>query len=334
MEGYNIPFAPNAQLCNSLEIQGDRIEGVDGKNYLPSQPSLSLNDSEVLPFVEEDLHTPLLDQMSPWLWLLATPKSTHVTPLHANMVKGRNIVITEDPELHLVWYSDKVFIKPVPSYLLSYAFWSAFLLHDKRHPEQGHGTTRLRILQAALGYMRTYLHLIKHESDLRVAKREHLIPEDLDFERWTAFIANFKYIEDWQVAGRYHYGDLRLTRLNFWVRPILRRWKFRKEQWQYSDYFARYVAPLFFIFTTWTVVLDSMQVGLSSRPQWTEFASVSAWFSVVTLASVAAVAVFLLGVFGVLAGREIIYALRKQIRKRFVKDAWLQRREISKKELD
>ena len=276
---------------------------------------ISLEDGDVLPFVEKELLTPSLNRMSPWLWLLATPKSTHVSALHAQIVRGRNIVITEDPELHLVWISNRVFIKPLPAYLLSYAFWSYFLLpHRALSTDDQRRTTE--ILQAALGFVRTYLHLIRHESDLRIAKQECLVNPGVDLEKWMAFIREFKYVEDWQVSGRYQYGDLRLTRLNFWAKPILRRWHFRKATWQYNEYFARYLAPLLFVFTTWSVILESMQVGLQSRPNWERFGDASAVFSVASLIGVLMVAAFLSGGVCILAGREIFYAIGKQIRKR------------------
>jgi len=315
MEGYTIPFQHESELCSDLSISQGRLLARDQMHYLPSQPLVSLEDGEVVPFVEKEVLTPSLNQMSPWLWLVATPKSTHVSALHAQIVRGRNIVITEDPELHLVWISNRVFIKPLPAYLLSYAFWSYFLFPDKALSKDDQ-QRRIEILQAALGYVRTYFHLIRHESDLRIAKREGLVQPDLDLETWMAFIKDFRYVEDWQVSGRYHYGDLRLTRLNFWAKPILGRWHFRKATWQYAEHFARYLTPLFFIFTAWSVILDSMQVGLQSRPSWGRFGDVSAWFSVVSLICVVAVAAFLLGGFCVLAGRETLYAFRKQIYKR------------------
>jgi hypothetical protein len=253
--------------------------------------------------------------MSPWLWFLAAPNSAHVSALHAQVVRGRNIVITEDPELHLVWISNRVFVKPLPAYLLSHAFWSYLVFSSKAASEKDRYRTK-QILQAAMGYVRTYVHLIQHESDLRIAQREGLVSRNLNLETWAAFIKDFRAIEDWQVPGRYHYGELRLTRLNFWAKPLLRRWYFRKVYWQYAEYFAKYFAPLLFVFGMWSLVLDSMQVGLQARPNWDRFGDLSAWFSVVTLISVLAVGSFLLGGFCILAGREMRYAVGQQIRKR------------------
>lgn len=309
------PFRYEDELCADLILKQGQLVSKSRRQYLPGHPLVSLDNDVVQLFVEKELLTPLLDQMSPCLWFLAAPTSAHVSALHAQVVRGRNIVITEDPELHLVWISNRVFVKPLPAYLLSHAFWSYLVVSSKAGSEKGRRRMR-QILHAALGYVRTFTYLIQHESDLRIAQREGLVPRELDLENWVAFIRGFKATEDLHVSGRYQYGELRLTRLNFWAKPLLRRWYFRKVYWQYTEYFAKYFAPLLFIFGMWSLVLDSMQVGLQARPRWEAFGDVSAWFSVVTLIGVLVVASFLLGGFCILSGREMRYAFGQQIRKR------------------
>lgn len=59
----------------------------------------------------------------------------------------REIIVTEGPRLHLVWIYDRVFIKPLPRYLLSYTFWSEHISNEKsklwgsNKEEQAHGLT-------------------------------------------------------------------------------------------------------------------------------------------------------------------------------------------------
>jgi hypothetical protein len=236
--------------------------------------------------------------------------------LHMQMVRGRKIVITEDPEMHALWINDRIFLKPLPPYLLSYAFWEYLVQPPPRQASDDAQKARTQITQAALGYVRTYTCLIRHESDLRIAVREGLVPDNIDLDRWMAFIRDFRYIEDDQVSGRYHYGELRLTRLNFWAKPLLRQWYFRKVYWQYAEYFARWFPPLLFVFALWSLALASMQTGLQARPHWNTLADVSAWFSIASLVGVLAVMVFFFTGFSILAGREIRYAVGKQIRKR------------------
>ena len=49
-------------------------------------------------------------------------------PLHYQISIGRNIVITERMDLHLLWANDgRIFIKPLPRFLLDSGFWTRYL---------------------------------------------------------------------------------------------------------------------------------------------------------------------------------------------------------------
>ena len=89
-----------------------------------------------------------------------------------------SIVVAEEPKLHLVWTDDRIFVKPLPQYLTSNAFWRDYL-------GDGAGATMRGCLaptrKAALGYFRTWFHLIKSESDFRIAQEASLplVPADM-----------------------------------------------------------------------------------------------------------------------------------------------------------
>ena len=42
--------------------------------------------------------------------------SADISPLHRQRVKGRAVIVTEDPKLYLVWFYDHIFIKPLPGF--------------------------------------------------------------------------------------------------------------------------------------------------------------------------------------------------------------------------
>lgn len=49
-------------------------------------------------------------------------------PLHEQIMIGREIVITERMDLHLLWTNDrKLFMKPLPGFLLESVFWRTYL---------------------------------------------------------------------------------------------------------------------------------------------------------------------------------------------------------------
>lgn len=233
---------------------------------------------------------------------VSTPRSSHISPLHHQAVRGRNITITENPQLHLVWYYNQIFIKPIPRYLLSYAFWQ----HLATQPSD--------IQEAAIGFMRTYSYLVCHESDFSLAQNKGLIPTNEpsnDREclmSWTTFarlISSFETFGDETVSPRYSYGELRLTRLNFYSRIFLRKLTFHHINAQWGAFINSAIAPFIVLFGIISVVLNAMQVDLTVQNidnierSWAAFNTVSKWFSVFVLiiAMLVIVFIFLLTTF-------------------------------------
>lgn len=269
--------------------------------------------------------------------MMSTQSSANISPLHRQKVKNRRIIITEDPRLHLVWVDDKIFIKPLPPYLLSHAFWAEFLqpcrptatTTSNASPNTPSANHRIAIARAARGFLRTYSHLIRHESDFRIALDEQLLPPSpptstcptpsLDIPiTWTTF-ADFaasvsSAVSDAEVSGRYAYGELRLSRLNFYAKLFLRRFYYQRRFPQYGTYFAQFFAPILFVFATLSVVLGAMQVmtatealllpadGGGGGAVWPGLWMVCRWFSVLTLVLVVGVCV----VLGVLLGYRFV----------------------------
>ncbi len=48
-------------------------------------------------------------------------------PLHYQKAVGRNVVVHERADLHLVWDEQRIFLKPIPRYLLDRDFWRHIL---------------------------------------------------------------------------------------------------------------------------------------------------------------------------------------------------------------
>lgn len=71
--------------------------------YLPGYPRVHLNDrSMVWDYPAREFCSDDLDQVADKLWWMAKQDSENISPLHRQLVKRRNIVVTEDPKLHLV----------------------------------------------------------------------------------------------------------------------------------------------------------------------------------------------------------------------------------------
>ena len=236
-------------------------------SHVPGQPSVSLSPSDVHAFLTQELHTPVLDELYPRLWWVGRKDSQAINPLNRQRVKGWDIVATEDPNLHLIRQGNKMHIKPVPLCFLNHDFWNIYLAPSSTQssvPLDGNISNRA----AAMGFMRSYSHLIQHRLDFILAQKDHLLPSEIEWIEWSKFITHFRHIDDSQVASRYHYGQLRLSRLNWAVRIFQPRnapsaWFYKIPYWSTASYLESVIGPLIFVFASLSVVLSSMQVVLS-----------------------------------------------------------------------
>ena len=309
------PFSRPTELTPKLTP----VSGSSQDAALPSQPLLLLsNTHDLKTFLEDDLCSEDLETMAPRLWIMTTASSANINALHRQRVKGREIIITEEPRLHLVWIHHRIFIKPLPLYLLSYAFWEGFL----DQPSTRLGEARARIHASALGFLRTYRHLIRHETDFNIAQQDHLrlIPKDVDWPSFCRFMSEFSSIDDSVVSKRYCYGELRLTRLNFYAPLLLRKFHFEQVHGQYGDFFARLYGPILFVFALVSTVLSSMQVALAAEQlvtvQWVSIWYVSRWFSVLSLLGSALVAGWFVLLWLWMFLDEWVYTVRQKIERR------------------
>ena len=284
---------------------------------LPGNPRISLhNPNELTDFLSHEFIDPDLDSLAPKLWVMSTQSSANISPLHRQRVKGREIIITEEPRLHLVWIYDRVFIKPLPRYLLSRKFWEDYLLSDTSPL----GSRRKEICEAALGFLRSYCYLVVHESDFDIACNARLFTPGVTWTQFCNFSARLKQISDSQVSTRYSYGELRLTRLNFYTKIFLRKWQYERVHGQYGAYFSRFYGPLLFIFGIWSVILSAMQVGLgveSLAPErWEPFWHLCRWFGVLTMSGLALLMLLLALLLGGMIVDEWVYAFKCLFRKK------------------
>ncbi|KAF2685411.1 hypothetical protein K458DRAFT_337516 [Lentithecium fluviatile CBS 122367] len=309
------PFSKASQLVRDL----DPGAGAPPITTLPGQPSIMLDDApRIRQFLKKELCSKDLETMAPRLWIMTTLSSTNINPLHRQRVKGREIIVTEEPRLHLVWIHDRIFVKPLPRYLLSQTFWEMFL--NESSDQLGRNPTNIR--KAATGFLRTYRFLIQHESDFNIAQQDslRLIPRDVDWASFCRFISELDYIEDAAVSRRYYYGELRLTRLNFYAPLLLGKFHFEQVHGQYGDFFGRLYRPILFVFAIVSTILNSMQVALASEQlaaaHWESAWYLSRWFSMVSLVGAAVISMWFVLLWLWIFMDEWIYTVRRKMKQR------------------
>jgi len=183
--------------------------------------------------------------------------------LHRQKLLGRNISITEDPDEHLVWFENQIFIKPLPDFLLAYDYWNDNLCSD---PE---------LHKSACGFLLSYAWLVRYKSDLDIAKEHGLLSKDIEWANWVEFLdafldnINLETLSD--VNKRYKYGELRLSRLNaiyrlvppiYSLRNLIRGYK-SGSTW-YQAFFERHFKWMLAVFALFAVFLSALQVGLAT----------------------------------------------------------------------
>lgn len=261
-----VPFARHLQLCDTLdyvslpEKASHQLRSHTSSQTLPDAPRIGLDSrSRILEYSLKDLDTPRLNKFGEKLWW-ASP-TPDVVSLSQHTVLDRRIQITEDPSVHLLWVEGIIFLKPLPSYLTSYAFWE-FLLDTSSDD-----TNRDELLATCLGFLKNYASLIQRRSDFHLAQRHHLLSglEDVSFESFVAFISSFDNIPHQHISSRWRYGLIQLDALNFHSAIHYRRWHLNRFETRWATYFSRFFPVILFIFAMFSVMLSAMQVIIAAK---------------------------------------------------------------------
>lgn len=161
--------------------------------------------------------------------------------------------------MHLVWTTGLMYIKPLPRWVLSAAFWDEYLCGKDASAQQNHGR--------ALGFLYSYAALVAYESDFEIARDRSLLPKELTWAQWQAVVNELRLETiHARVDQRFHHGELRLGRLTkiyyFMETPgkgYVRFWN------QTSTFFHDNLAWVAGSTVYLAIVLTAMQVGLATE---------------------------------------------------------------------
>lgn len=160
--------------------------------------------------------------------------------------------------------------------------------------------------------MRSYYYLIRYELDYDLACERRLIPrghggdgEHPTYAEFCRFIEQFAESGHADVCRRFHYGELRLTRINH--ASVFRKGKLAYfhiyPQW--GSYLQHFFAPIILVLGGASVIMNAMQVNLNAQEMlhsegpWEAFVKAALYFPAVTIILIAAVmGIFLLGSVG------------------------------------
>ncbi|KAF2677394.1 hypothetical protein K458DRAFT_395895 [Lentithecium fluviatile CBS 122367] len=292
--------------------------------YRTKRHMVRLVSDDVRAFLDSDLDVDRLNDIHKWLWMAGLPSAPR--PLHYQAMKKRDIVVAEKLDLHLVWSPARIFVKPVPRYLLSSEFWRA---HICPYPQ---------LYATAFGVLMTYVALIEREVDYNLAVNNGLLPKEVTWPAWLVFAeevmlaserskayldpsltSHSSFEPSVSINRRFFYGELRVGRLNLIYRVVL---------WQPRGYFSGCttygafvrdnVNSFIALFAYATIVLSAMQVGLATPWLGDDYAfgMASYVFSVFAIIAPLSVLAALFGVLGILFTVNLLRTLRIRAKRR------------------
>lgn len=231
----------------------------------PGNEIRTVNRATLSEFLKTEFSLDRLDAIYGKLWRVGAIRPAR--SLNAQVVLGRTIVLNDSLDMHLVWGDMKIFLKPLPRYLLEPEFWSQ---HLPGHHYQSPASPESGVRECALGLLYTYACLVNSPSDFELAVREGLLPRDGDQPSWTTWrklateLLEPKVSD--QIHRRFRHGELRLNRLN-WINIFsdLSSCQMYHNPWHtYTEFALDNMAWITTATVYLVVVLTAMQVGLST----------------------------------------------------------------------
>ncbi|KAK4573994.1 hypothetical protein LTR86_001755 [Recurvomyces mirabilis] len=233
-------------------------------------------------FLEQDLSVQRIDEVFDHLWLVGRPYPPRSITIQN--VLGRERVPVPDAALHLVWSSSKIYIKPLPRYLLAESFYDQYLTPSSlQRPGPG---------RDALGLLFSYLTLVPTETDFDMAQKDHLMPSKYTWPEWRHRAS--RVLHDYprnsiyeSIPRRYLYGELRHERLDKVYRYLHGHWLHGYSHLMgatsYGDFLSHNLGPIAAATLYIILVLTAMQVMLASEQLADELGRASYGFSVFSI---------------------------------------------------
>jgi uncharacterized membrane protein len=269
----NRPIPPKEAGRASLSTSQTSLPNGDAQTRLDSPTSIPLTALDSLPtisgtgketflvnddiagFLKWDLDLHRLNDIHEHLWAAGRPMRAR--PLHRYKMMAYELMYTQQMDLHLLKFSNKLLVKPLPEYMLDYEFWEENICSSKDFHE------------SAAGFLLSYVWLVVSPIDLKLAHDHHLLPSFITWHWWKEFVKDFTTHIDIkaldQVNKRYHFGDLRLGRINSIYRSRYMFTHFVRgylyDYNRYVVYFQRNFSWILIVFVFFSLVLSAMQVG-------------------------------------------------------------------------
>ncbi|KAJ3494230.1 hypothetical protein NLG97_g4214 [Lecanicillium saksenae] len=244
-------------------------------SYRKQSGDLAATGQHVTACLEQELDLQRLTSIQGWLWMAGMPLPPRA--LHHQLLLGREIYVTEQMDMHLVWTPGRMFLKPIPRFLLEPAFWIRYLACEEcgcaadtnsaTHVVTRKECSRQGLRRRALGFLYSYAALLSHESDFLIAQGKHLLPTEITWSGWRILVEQLDTEHIYpRIDRRFVHRELRLSRLNKIyalartpMRGYMARWD------RYGAFFHDHSAWLASATVYIAIGLTAMHVGLATE---------------------------------------------------------------------
>lgn len=119
----------------------------------------------------------------------------------------RNVLISQQADLHLVWVDRVIHRKLLPAFSLDHTSFDAKLCRKSSTMPQSY-------YDSARGFLLSYVKLVNSEANHRIAVEHGLTPK-VPWARWSLFASDIiRNVPEVSFMKRFWYCELRLTRLS------------------------------------------------------------------------------------------------------------------------
>ncbi|KAI1117158.1 hypothetical protein F5Y14DRAFT_405044 [Nemania sp. NC0429] len=286
------------------------------------------SDEEKRKFLVSDLSIDSLSSMEKHLWWAGSRRPP--IQLHLQVAIGRQIVVDERMDHHLVWdNSGRIFIRPMPPFLLDCDVWDNFLACSDINCTCGTDCPPGCMQDSrkiARGFLYTYSCLVSSRTDFFLANEHHLLPqgpreEKMTWDNWKVMAREIlESCDRDQLHPRFQRGELRLSRLNI-IHRITRRPPFRPYIRGWRNYSSILYGNLTWMATAAVfiaLILTAMQVGLATDRLGKDSTFQQASYGFTVFAIIGPIGVFALVVLAVLYNfvKDLPWLLSSQVRGR------------------
>jgi hypothetical protein len=306
----NVSVSPSAGTIQPQPQQPFAAVATDALGSLPiimrtMGHRVFLVEDDIEEFLKRDLDLSRLNSIHGYLWMAGRPLNAR--PLQRQKMMGFDVILTDQMDLHLLKFSHRLLIKPLPEYILNYGFWKKYFCGSKE------------LHESACGLLLSYVWLICSPLDMKMAHELDLLPSDITWPWWKTFVTGFVSRIDVnaldQVNKRFHFGELRLGRINsiykirFFFTHFIRGYLYGYNR--YAVFFERKFAWVLGVFVYFSIALSALQVGtvvppLNSNQVFQRAAYGFVIFSIIMV-------VFCLGFLGVLFASTFLFNMMAAI---------------------